>query len=129
MHPARRVSRSRDGRQQDGTASVYDPADAIAGAAKYLLAHGVVSDVAQAIFAYNHLQSYVQAVLYWAGFTPAAAIRSARSRRQRPACLPGVRQAPNDAAAAAVAYAEQQLGKPTSGAALAPTRSTARAWS
>src|SRR5258707_11687411 len=39
----------------DGTASVYDPADAIAGAAKYLLAHGVLSNVSQAIFAYNHL--------------------------------------------------------------------------
>jgi len=51
----------------DGIASVYEPADAIAGAAKYLLAHGILDNVNGAIFAYNHLESYVQAVLYWAG--------------------------------------------------------------
>ena len=47
-------------------ASVYDPADAIAGAAKYLIAHGVQTNVQSAIFAYNHLDSYVTAVLGWA---------------------------------------------------------------
>ena len=51
----------------DGVASVDQPADAIAGAAKYLLAHGVQNNVSGAIFAYNHLQSYVQTVLFWAG--------------------------------------------------------------
>ena len=64
----------------DGIASVYDPADAIAGAARYLVAHGVQSNVSGAIFAYNHLSSYVTDVLHWAsvyaggGFTvsPAA---------------------------------------------------------
>ena len=35
-------------------ASVYDPADAIAGAAKYLIAQGAQSNVSAAIFAYNH---------------------------------------------------------------------------
>ena len=59
-------------------ASVYDPADAIAGAAKYLIAHGVQTNVQSAIFAYNHLDSYVTAVLGWAstyasgGFTVSA---------------------------------------------------------
>jgi hypothetical protein len=48
-------------------ASVYDPADAIAGAAKYLLAAGVQTNPSAAIFSYNHLQSYVQSVLYYAG--------------------------------------------------------------
>src|SRR6202007_1125057 len=42
VHPASEVvngvATDEDG---DGTASVYDPADAIAGAAKYLVAHGV----------------------------------------------------------------------------------------
>ena len=51
----------------DGVASVYEPADAIAGAARYLLAHGILDNVSNAIFAYNHLVSYVQTVLSWAG--------------------------------------------------------------
>jgi len=46
----------------DGVASVYEPADAIAGAAKYLLAHGVQNNVGGAIFAYNHLTQVVDVV-------------------------------------------------------------------
>src|ERR1019366_6506482 len=53
VHPASQVvsgvATDEDG---DGVASVYDPADAIAGAAKYLLAHGVQNNVSGAIFAY-----------------------------------------------------------------------------
>jgi len=99
----------------DGTASVYDPADAIAGAAKYLLEHGVLDNVDQAIFAYNHLDSYVQAVLYWArlyasgGYTVnQAAIAST------PQCVTGVTltSATSTSVAPAIAYAEHQLGKP-----------------
>jgi cell wall-associated NlpC family hydrolase len=94
----------------DGIASVYVPADAIAGAAKLLVENGALTDVDRAIFAYNHLESYVQAVLYWAGsyagggysVTLDAAI----------GCPPGVGQVPNATAAAAIAYAEDQLGKP-----------------
>ena len=101
----------------DGTASVYDPADAIAGAAVYLLAHGVTSNVAGAIFAYNHLDSYVQAVLGWAslyasgGFTVDASggIAAAGAAAD---CIAGVAVAPSPAAAAAISFAEQQLGKP-----------------
>ena len=47
----------------DGTANVYDPPDAIAGAAKYLLNADVQANPSAAIFSYNHLQSYVQSVL------------------------------------------------------------------
>src|SRR6516225_11497599 len=47
-------------------ASVYNPADAIAGAAKYLIARGAQSDVSAAIFAYNHANWYVAEVLSWA---------------------------------------------------------------
>ena len=50
----------------DPPASVYDPADAIAAAAKYLIAHGVQQNVPEAIFAYNHADWYVQEVLSWA---------------------------------------------------------------
>ena len=54
---------------EDGgpNADVYDPADAIAGAAKYLLEFQVQTNPSAAIFAYNHLQSYVESVLYYAG--------------------------------------------------------------
>jgi cell wall-associated NlpC family hydrolase len=97
----------------DGVASVYEPADAIAGAAKYLLAHGVLSNVSQAIFAYNHLESYVQAVLYWAGlYAHGGYTTSPVMLDSAPKCLPGVGQASNDAVATAIGYAEQQLGKP-----------------
>jgi peptidoglycan DL-endopeptidase CwlO len=93
----------------DGIASVYVPADAIAGAAKLLLDDGVLTDVDQAIFAYNHLESYVKSVLGWAG-------RYARAGHSvtldGAPCLAGARPAPNNVAAAAIAYAEDQLGKP-----------------
>ena len=114
VHPAsKQVNGVATDANGDGVASVYDPADAIAGAAKYLLAHGVLSNVQGAIFAYNHLQSYVQDVLYWAGIyahggsaiTPVTLVSS-------PQCLSGARQAPNNAVGTAIAFAEQQLGKP-----------------
>jgi peptidoglycan DL-endopeptidase CwlO len=97
----------------DGVASVYEPADAIAGAAKYLLAHGVLSNESQAIFAYNHLESYVQAVLYWAGlYARGGYTVSPVTLDSAPECLPGVGHASNQAAETAIGYAEQQLGKP-----------------
>jgi len=103
----------------DGVASVYEPADAIAGAAKYLLAHGVLTNVAQAIFAYNHLESYVQAVLYWAGLYAAGGYTvSQTTTASAPQCLVTASEtgpeatAPSAAARTAIAYAEQQLGKP-----------------
>ncbi len=97
----------------DGIASVYEPADAIAGAARYLLAHGILTNVSQAIFAYNHLESYVQAVLSYAALYAGGGYTvSAATLDSAPACLAGVGQAPNDSVATAIAYAEQQLGKP-----------------
>jgi peptidoglycan DL-endopeptidase CwlO len=97
----------------DGTASVYDPADAVAGAAKYLLAHGVIDNVSGAIFAYNHLNSYVQSVLNWAGVYASGGFSvSVVSVDSAPNCLPGVTEASSHAAAVAIAFAEQQLGKP-----------------
>src|ERR1700678_3546153 len=68
VHPASEVVNGVATDEDGGPdASVYDPADAIAGAAKYLLSAGVASDPSAAIFAYNHLQSYVESVLYYAG--------------------------------------------------------------
>ena len=97
----------------DGIASVYEPADAIAGAAKYLLAHGVLDNAQQAIFAYNHLVSYVQAVLSWAGLYARGGYSvSPVTLDSAPECIPGVGSAPNGAAASAIAFAEAQVGKP-----------------
>jgi peptidoglycan DL-endopeptidase CwlO len=122
IHPARQVvngvATDEDG---DGTASVYDPADAIAGAAKYLLEFQVQTDPSGAIFAYNHLQSYVQSVLFYAGqyaggkFSVASAQlpsgSSAAGCVQTAGGVPLV-QAPSQLVATAISYAEQQLGKP-----------------
>jgi cell wall-associated NlpC family hydrolase len=99
----------------DGVASVYQPADAIDGAAKYLLEHGVLTNLSGAIFAYNHLTSYVQAVLHWAGvyagggFTVTAAAPGPQA-----SCQPGTTSitVPNQAVATVIAYARQQIGKP-----------------
>ena len=47
----------------DGIADVWDAADAIAGAARYLQANGAPGDERGAILAYNHAGWYVDAVL------------------------------------------------------------------
>jgi peptidoglycan DL-endopeptidase CwlO len=99
----------------DGIASVYDPADAIAGAAKYLLDNGVLSNVAQAIFAYNHLESYVQAVLYWADlYASGGYVVSDVTGASTPQCLVAASDGESTPAVVqtAISYAEVQLGKP-----------------
>ena len=99
----------------DGTASVYDPADAIAGAAKYLLGHGILNNVDQAIFAYNHLDSYVQAVLSWAHLYASGGYTVSQAQlASTPQCVSGVTltSATSTSVATAIAYAEHQVGKP-----------------
>ena len=122
VHPASQVVQGvATDENGDGTASVYDPPDAIAGAAKYLLAASVQTNPSAAIFSYNHLQSYVQSVLMYAGqyaggnFSVASAQMpsgsSAAGCVQTVGGVPAV-QAPTQAVAAAITFAEQQLGKP-----------------
>ncbi len=128
IHPASAVvngvATDEDG---NGTASVYDPADAIAGAAKYLVAHGEQQSVPTAIFAYNHANWYVEEVLTWSstyaegGFTVAqvnqagtgAVVAGANGQQS---CTEDNQlasfTAPNAIVSNAVNYAEQQLGKP-----------------
>jgi len=99
----------------DGIASVYEPADAIAGAAKYLLEHGVLANPSAAIFAYNHLTSYVQAVLHWAGVYAGGGFTvTAAQPGPQASCQPGTTAitVPNQAVAAVIAFARQQIGKP-----------------
>jgi cell wall-associated NlpC family hydrolase len=114
VHPAsEHVSGVATDANGDGIASVYEPPDAIAGAAKYLLEHGVLDNVASAIFAYNHLESYVQTVLSWAGtYARGGYTVSPVTLDSAPQCVPGVGQAPNSAVASAIDFAEEQLGKP-----------------
>jgi peptidoglycan DL-endopeptidase CwlO len=120
VHPASEVvngvATDEDGKP---TVSVYDPADAIAGAAKYLLEHGEQADPAGAIFAYNHLESYVQDVLSWAstyangGYTVTAA--NSPSGSGSAASCTGQLDAlttPNPAVATVISFAEAQVGKP-----------------
>ncbi len=114
---------------EDGNppASVYDPADAIAAAAKYLIAHGVQQNVPEAIFAYNHADWYVQEVLSWAstyasgGYTISEvtpngdgtaddSVLSSTNCKEDSQLASFV--APNAIVANAVNYAEEQLGKP-----------------
>jgi peptidoglycan DL-endopeptidase CwlO len=127
VHPASEVV-SGVATDEDGgaDASVYDAADAIAGAAKYLLEFQVQTNPSGAIFAYNHLQSYVQSVLYYAGAYAGGnfSVVSAQmpSGSEAAGCtgtgvtggaggVPAI-NAPNQVVATAIAYAEQQLGKP-----------------
>jgi cell wall-associated NlpC family hydrolase len=120
VHPAsERVTGVATDGDGDGIASVYDPADAIAGAAKYLTEHGVQSDPAGAVFAYNHSASYVQLVMSFAGtYANGGFTVSAVSADSVPGCLPGLAQlsgaggVPNSSVAAAIAFAQAQLGKP-----------------
>ena len=110
----------------DGIASVYDPADAIAGAAKYLLAHGILSNVSAAIFAYNHLTSYVQDVEHWASVYAGGTFTvSTVAPTPQQQCLtnPGSTkpgsvntntntQVANQTVATVIAFAHAQIGKP-----------------
>jgi cell wall-associated NlpC family hydrolase len=114
VHPAReKVSGVATDGDGDGIDNVYDPADAIAGAARYLLEHGVLDNVQGAIFAYNHLESYVQTVLFYAGtYARGGFTVSPVTLDSAPNCLTGAGQTPNAVAAAVIAFAEQQLGKP-----------------
>jgi cell wall-associated NlpC family hydrolase len=98
----------------DGVASVYQPADAIGGAAVYLLQHGVLTNASGAIFAYNHLASYVQAVLSWAGVYARGGFVVTGSNSGQSNCIgtTATNQAPNQAVATAITYARQQIGKP-----------------
>ena len=117
VHPATEVVQGVATDEDGGPdASVYDPADAIAGAAKYLTRAGVQANPSGAIFAYNHLESYVQSVLYYAGVYAGGnyAIVSAAlpvSDCQTSGGSSSI-AAPNQADAAAIQFAEQQIGKP-----------------
>ena len=51
----------------DGIANPWDPDDAVYAAARYLAASGAATDIARAVFSYNHADWYVRQVLDLAG--------------------------------------------------------------
>jgi cell wall-associated NlpC family hydrolase len=106
-----------------GSANVYDPADAIAGAAKYLNEHGFQQSASAAIFAYNHADWYVTAVENYAstyatgGYTVSQVNPGTPAQGQSGVDCSGstilaALNIPNAAVATAIQYAQAQLGKP-----------------
>ena len=100
--------------------SVYDPADAIAGAAKYLNMHGFQQDPAGAIFAYNHAGWYVTAVENFAseyasgGYLVSQVNPGTSAGQSDTGCAGSILDAlnlPNVAVATAIKFAQQQVGK------------------
>ena len=100
----------------DQPLSPYDPADAIYTAAPMLCASGALggtpAGIQHAVFAYNHAQWYVTEVMSWAAryATQGAAAR-------------------HTVAAAAIAFAKAQLGKPYQWGAAGPDAYDCSAWS
>ncbi len=87
----------------DGLADVWDPADAIAAAARLLAANGAPADYRQALYAYNPDRTYVDAVL-------------AQANQYRGAFAPGASAGAQTALAWAVAHVGRftyNLGSPT----------------
>jgi len=87
----------------DGFADVWNPADAIAGAARLLRSNGAPADYRRAVFAYNHAGWYVDAVL-------------AKAEEYRGAFAPGASGNARTALAWAVAHVGRftyNLGPPT----------------
>jgi cell wall-associated NlpC family hydrolase len=87
----------------DGLANVWDPADAIAAAARLLAANGAPADYRQALYAYNPSTAYVSAVL-------------AQANEYRGAFAPGASAGAQAALAWAVAHVGRfayNLGPPT----------------
>jgi peptidoglycan DL-endopeptidase CwlO len=121
IHPASEVvngvATDADG---GGVANVYDPADAIAGAARYLLKNGVQQNASGAVFSYNHSDAYVQLVLSYAStYASGGYTVSPVTVADVPSCIPGVStaadtggQVPNSTVATAIDFAEAQIGKP-----------------
>ena len=92
--------------------NIMNPDDAIPAAARLLVASGAPGNLQQAIFAYNHSESYVQLVLSWAARYSAGgaqAISAAGSAVCQQAALGPL---PAGTAGKILAYAEAQLGKP-----------------
>ena len=92
--------------------NIMNPDDAIPAAARLLVASGAPGNLQQAIFAYNHSESYVQLVLSWAGRYSADGARSVSAAGSAVCQHEALGPLPAGTAGKILAYAEAQLGKP-----------------
>ncbi|MBP2707104.1 C40 family peptidase [Microbispora sp. RL4-1S] len=96
----------------DGYGDIYDPADAILGAAKMLKRNGAPDDLSRAIFVYNRATWYVDQVLDIAR-RYAGSGQIALPAEADPACDSAyVASAPDDVVRKILEYALAQRGKP-----------------
>ncbi|MEU9018662.1 bifunctional lytic transglycosylase/C40 family peptidase [Actinomadura sp. NPDC048394] len=94
----------------DGHKNIYDPADAIPAAARYLKHNGAPRKVRTALFQYNHSGQYVDLVLRQARAYAASEGDSADGDCTDTGAFATV--PPGKAVAAALAFARAQLGRP-----------------
>jgi cell wall-associated NlpC family hydrolase len=96
----------------DGKKDRYDPADAIPAAARYLKHSGAPTHMRTAIFAYNHLVSYVNNVLSTAQKYAGGNFDVVQANG--PTCddMNGAPAAPNAIVAKVITFARAQIGKP-----------------
>jgi cell wall-associated NlpC family hydrolase len=92
--------------------NIMNPADAIPAAARLLIANGAPGNLQQAIFAYNHSESYVQLVLSWAARYAAGGAQDISAAGSAVCQQEDLGPLPAGTAGKILAYAEAQLGKP-----------------
>ena len=92
--------------------NIMDPDDAIPAAARLLAASGAPGNLQEAIFAYNHSESYVQLVLSWAARYSAGGAQAVSAAGSAVCQQAALRPLPAGTAGKILAYAEAQLGKP-----------------
>ena len=91
---------------------IMNPDDAIPAAARLLVASGAPGNLQQAIFAYNHSESYVQLVLFWAARYSAGGAQVISAAGSAVCQQEALGPLPAGTAGKILAYAEAQLGKP-----------------
>jgi cell wall-associated NlpC family hydrolase len=96
----------------DGWADVYNPADAILGAAKMLKRNGAPEDVRQALFVYNRAWWYVDQVLEIARGYAADGELAVPPEADAACDDPIIDAAPNEVVREILDYALEQRGKP-----------------
>ena len=96
----------------DGKKDRYDPADAIPAAARYLKHNGAPTHMRTAIFAYNHLVSYVNNVLSAARNYASGSFDVVQAVGATCDDMNGAPLAPNAVAGRVISFARAQLGKP-----------------
>ncbi|WP_345475486.1 NlpC/P60 family protein [Actinoallomurus oryzae] len=95
----------------DGKKDRYDPADAIPAAARLLKHDGAPTHMRSAIFAYNHLVSYVNNVLSTAQKYASGTFNVVQANGPTCADMNGAPAAPNAVVAKVITFAKAQLGK------------------